>query len=691
MKRTVKKTLISFVCFLLLTFTVSAESIPTQKNYTYSNSGESINAPQSYELLATIFDFGNPFSEIADVQVLNDKVYVLDSERGEIFVINRDYRIEKVFGSKFELNQPQGFFVSEQGYIYIADTKNGRIVKSDVNGNMICTVNKPKNYKTISTVKFEPTKIVVDKGERLYVVVADETNGIYQMNIHGDFLGFFGSVPVVPSLTELFWRRFSTKEQLSRMLLFVPTEYSSIDIDDNGFIYTTVSTNSAEQIASYIASGGPDSLAPIRKLNPKNVDVLKRTGSMPPAGDTVDENASRFIDISIRNDGIYSALDSTNSRVFTYSQEGELLFIFGNENTKKDGLHSPCALCWWDNDIVVADKGNNAIKVFSPTKYANTVCSAIESENKGDYSAAGKAYRQLLDMHPGNGIAYLGIGKQKMRDGDYRAAMDYFKKAERKSYYSKALKLRRNEVGYTYIGIVVAGIILICIISFLVRKYKRKTGKKSKISDNPTFRAVLYGKYIMSHPFDGFENMQREGGCSVKSASIVLGILVIFSVLSSVATGYMISGITKITQSVMVKGVLGVLLPFFLWCVANWSVTSLMNGSGTFKKIYIYSCYSLLPIVIIMPFLVVFSHFVSADEVALYQIISTIFYIWAGFMLFCGTLVIHQYSPSRTIITILFIVVAMGIIVFLLLLCITILQQITEFLKLLFEEIRLRL
>lgn len=691
MKKTIKTILISLVLSICFSLNIFAESIPTQKNYTYSNSKEEINAPESYDLVATVYDYEQPFSEVTDVQVLGDKAYVLDSISGAIFVINREYKIEKIISSDLGLNQPQGFFVSSKGYIYIADTKNSRIVKTDLDGNLICTVERPSNYETISNVKFEPTKIVVDDGERLYIIVADETNGIYQMNINGEFLGFFGSVPVVPSLTELFWRGISTKEQLSRMLLFVPTEYSSIDIDDAGFIYTTTSTNSVDEMASYISSGGPEYLAPIRRLNPKNVDVLKRTGSMPPAGDTVDETASRFIDISVRKDGIYCALDSTHSRIFTYSKYGDLLFIFGNENNKKNGLNKPSSLCWWDNDIVIADKGNNNIKVFSPTKYANTMFTAIFSEIKGDYEASSEAYFELLEIHPGNSLAYLGIGKQEMRDGNYDSAMKYFKKADSKEYYSKALKFRRKEIGGTYIGIVVVVIILIYAIVFILKKCRKESIKISRLKNNSTFKAIKYGKYIMTHPFDGFENMEREGGCSVKSASIILGALIFLSVLSSIATGYMVSGVTKITQSVLIKGVFGVVLPFFLWCVANWSVTSLMNGSGTFKRIYIYSCYSLMPLVIITPILIIFSRFVSVDELTLYNILNTIFYIWVGFLLFCGTLVIHQYSASRTVFTILFVIVAMGIIIFLLLLCITILQQITEFLKLFFEEIKLRI
>ena len=79
--------------------------------------------------------------------------------------------------------------------------------------------------------------------------------------MQGEFLGFFGSVPVNPSLTERLWRMISTKEQRARMLLFIPTEYSGMDIDEAGFIYTTVATNTDSDMLRFIENGDGE-LAP---------------------------------------------------------------------------------------------------------------------------------------------------------------------------------------------------------------------------------------------------------------------------------------------------------------------------------------------------------------------------------------------------------------------------------------------
>ena len=151
MKKKMFVAFISVFCIFAFSVNAFADSTPTQKNYSYSNSLEEIPAPQAYDLVATVFDNDIPFSEVTDVQVLKDKAYVLDSISSKIFVINREYKIEKTICADLGLNQPQGFFISSKGFIYIADTMNGRIVKTDLDGNMIATVEKPSNYNTIST------------------------------------------------------------------------------------------------------------------------------------------------------------------------------------------------------------------------------------------------------------------------------------------------------------------------------------------------------------------------------------------------------------------------------------------------------------------------------------------------------------------------------------------------------------
>lgn len=680
-----------------------AVQIPTDPSYTYDNTKSVITAPASHTLDASITGDmlgAEPLSDVSDIAVYNDKLYILEKTQGKIFVVNRDNSLSDILCEDMGLSSPESLFISSKGYIYIADTANGRILKVSVGGELIAEVTAPSKEETNSSVDFLPGKVVVDSGERLYIIVSNETNGIYQLDINGNFLGFYGSVPVVPDFTELFWRTFSTKEQLKKMLLFVPTEYSSMDIDNAGFIYTTVATNTDTEMRNYITSGGSDStLAPIRRLNPKNIDVLVRTGSMPPAGDLINTvdwrtdsgNASRFVDISVKENGTYCALDSTRSRIFTYDSTGQLLYVFGNYNDTEDGLLEPNAICWWSDRIVVCDRGSMAVKVYKPTAYATLIDNAIAAETAGDYDTSYTCWQELLNKHSGNSLACIGMGKYYMRNGEYAEAMRWFQKVDSKENYSSALKQYRKEIGYTVTGaalcIIIAAIAVVAICKKLLKKRKDPDGTKK---ENPILGGFKYGFYIMRNPFDGFWDMRFEHKGNMISATVILALTVAFNLIGCFAKGYLIAGNRDNSFNLLIQGVLSILLPVLLWCVANWSVTSLMNGSGTFKDIYMYSCYSLTPLLFGMPLTIILSNVLTLDEIAFYTILNTMFYVWVGFLLFAGTLTVHQYTGSQTILSIVLIIVAMAIIIFVVLLCTTIVQQVTDFIRLLFEEIRLR-
>lgn len=323
-----KKTALFLGMFLLITaafpFAASAYYDSSLDSYSYFGKETVTSAPVAYsfdrEISAKTLGVVGA-CEISDIKYSAGQFYLLDKAGGRVIILSDTGELKKVIADNIGLSAPDGFFVSQNGSVYIADTENGRIVKTDADGQLTAVVSAPDSKVTLSDSAFVPIKISVDSAERLYVLSRDDTNGIYQLGLDGSFYGFYGSVPVVPSFSELLWRSVSTKEQLSKMLLFIPTEYSGMDIDEEGFIYTTVSTNTDSEMRSFLSSKSKQ-LAPVRRLNPKGSDVLLRNGNIPPMGDVLFDDtvtretmASKLTEIAVYKDGIYSVLDSTRCRV----------------------------------------------------------------------------------------------------------------------------------------------------------------------------------------------------------------------------------------------------------------------------------------------------------------------------------------------------------------------------------------
>jgi len=113
---------------------------------------------------------------------------------------------------------------------------------------------------------------------------------------------------------------------------------------------------------------------------------------------------------------------------------------------------------------------------------------------------------------------------------------------------------------------------------------------------------------------------------------------------------------------------ISVLVPLFLFVLANWCLTTLFEGEGSFKDIFIACSYSLLPLIMLIIPATLFSNWVTKTEADIVTMIGTIAFIWVAILLFFGTMVTHDYSMGKNFITILGTVVAMAFIVFIVLL-----------------------
>ena len=132
-------------------------------------------------------------------------------------------------------------------------------------------------------------------------------------------------------------------------------------------------------------------------------------------------------------------------------------------------------------------------------------------------------------------------------------------------------------------------------------------------------------------------------------------------------------------------------LLYFLWCIANWCLTTLMNGEGTGKEILTAVGYCLLPLIFANILVMLLSNTFSLEESTFLLYIDGFAYLWTGFLIFSATAVIHQFSASKTVLVIVLTVAVMVILVFIGLLCISLVQQFLAFVQSVYSELAYRL
>lgn len=200
---------------------------------------------------------------------------------------------------------------------------------------------------------------------------------------------------------------------------------------------------------------------------------------------------------------------------------------------------------------------------------------------------------------------------------------------------------------------------------------------------------IRFPKYILFHPFDGFEELKRYKKGKLSVAVVFIVLYAFFQIFTYQYEGFVINNNNPSNLNSL-NEIFSVFLLVFLFTVGNWSVTTLMSGKGSYKEILMVTGYALFPIIMIGFPSVIVSNFLSLEEIALYQLLMYIAYVLAGWMLFMGILNIHHYGLFKTILAFIITIVAMSVMMFLGLLFFDLIQQFIAFIISIYEELSLR-
>lgn len=201
---------------------------------------------------------------------------------------------------------------------------------------------------------------------------------------------------------------------------------------------------------------------------------------------------------------------------------------------------------------------------------------------------------------------------------------------------------------------------------------------------------LKYALYLSVHPFKGFWEIKHEGKGSLKTAILLLIVATVVSIISNFYTDYLFNTSGGINYNFLNTIVTSLVLYLF-WCVANWCLTCLSEGEGTFKDICIATGYALVPYIIIQFILIFLSHFFILEEAVFYKMLHAISLVWTGFLLISGVLVTHQYSLTKTLVVCVFTVLGMAAMAYLVLLLFSLIQQVIIFVSVVIDEIIIRI
>lgn len=721
MKKTLIAILVLVLALVMLFGTLSVSAYESYDTYTYSIDGEPLKSPTAYSATTLLNSanmnllqdkFGNKaLGTISDIVTDGaGNVYIADSSNNRIVVLNKYYSATNViesyvdeYGHSRTFSNPKGLFVTDAnengpGYVYVCDTGNSRIVIFDREYNYVKTLTKP-DTDILKPEAFVPTAIAVDLYGRIFVVSTQCFEGVIVMSSDGDFTGFIGAQESPISILQLIWRNFQTKEQRRAQVTNVSVAYNNITVDEEGFIYVT--NNKLDEVKQIAAIKSKNSLySPVKKLNSAGDEIMKRNGFFDPGGEvavstfSTSKGASSIVDVAVGAEGSWSILDDKRSRIFTYDNTGNLLFAFGDKGDQLGNGEEFLGMTYHEVDgikyLLVMEHNDTgySVIVYSPTEYCDTIMSALHNQNVHNFSESIVYWQDVLTRNNNFDLAYIGIGKALYSQGKYTEAMEMLSNAYETATYSDAFAQVRKELLSSWVlfallvGVIVLVVFLVKFFGWAKRKNKAtslKVGRKTFVEE------LVYVFHLWFHPFDGFWDLKHEQRGSVRAGTTILGITVLAFVYQSVGRGYTFN--PRDEYSNIFVQLLSVVVPVLLWCVGNWCLTSLFDGEGSFKDIYVATTYSLAPLPILIVISTILTNVLTASEGSIVSLLVVFGYIWVALLLFFGTLVTHDYSLGKNVLIVICTVVAMAVIMFVAILFSSLVIKMITFISALFTEI----
>ena len=704
------------VTFLIVVFLIITGITPVTAgndlSYTYNFWQEPVPGPPVFEIENKHTGQTLGVQNLRDPEEIfvdhNEHIYIADSGNNRIIHLDENWQKIRIIDyfinhqdEKEVFNNPTDVFVTPDNDIYIADRRNRRVVVVDEQLNIIQYITSPRtdrDHVFDEDFVFAPNKIAVSHFDnRVYVIADGVLEGLMVFDGQGVFEGFIGAPSVAPSVADYFWRTFMTEEQLQRTRRFIPTQYSNLDIGEEGFIYTTVSRGQIREEEA------------VRKLSPVGRDVLSRDGFVNPIGDVhyPDSGADASIagpsllyDITVHNSNIYSVLDNRRGRIFTYNSHGDLLFVFGGLGDQKQKFRNPVSLANKGDNLLILDRRKNAVIEFRPTDYALMIFAAINFYAEGYNYQATELWQHLSRLNPNLDLAYKNIGLAFLREDEFAGSMEMFRTGQYRTGYSRAFReyrriMVKDNFGRVMITFFIALIIVIILIKFLfIADEEKITGIFYKDNNQKSRLRIFaerlrYAFYLIFHPFSSFWDLKEEKIGSVPSA-VVLLLLATFSYLLLQAYSGFLFNYTDISQLNIYVELLSIIIPVILWCAVNWGLTTLMEGKGTMRDIFVSISYSLTPLMVCYLPLIPISHFLTLQEEPFYRLLLVIPVIWSLALVFFGTMITHNYTLSKNLLTVVSTIIGIGIVIFIGLLFFSVLGHLGGFVETIFTEITLR-
>lgn len=666
--------IILYLClFVLLPAHSSASDSVPYKTETLSADGDIIETQTAYVPIGT-FRVDTEIVSPEDIFIDEENnVFIADSGTQAVVKFDEQGNVEQTFGEGI-LQQPLGVYVDHQNEVYVADYAKEAVFRFSDEGSLIQEYGRPDSPLFGTRSPYKPQKVSVDRRGNIYIIGEGSTNGIIQLNQDGTFLGFYGVNNARQSIMNFIQDFVTTERQRSRLFMRVPPAPTNISIDEQGLVYTITSGTTFEGIRKLNIAGG-------NMLSP---DIV---------------TATNLRDIAIGQIGnIYTV--GNNGKIYEYDREGNLLFVFAgrDDGSNRNGLFMQPTSVEVDNvgRLYVSDRERGNIQILEPTEFTSMLHEGLALYAEGFYVESERYWDEILRLNSSYGLAHSAMGDVYFKQQLYEEAVEEFRLAENREGYSEAFWEIRHEWMQGNLGTVFAVLIAV----FGIRVALKYTDKKKNIlqplrdlwkrlKSRKLMTELLFLFRFLRYPIDSFYYLKENERVSVLSATILYLILFVEYIIMLYWTGFLFSS-QRVEEINLLLEMATLFLPLLLFIVTNYLVSTISDGEGRLRDIYIGTIYSLAPIVTLILPLTIISNVLTFNEAFIYTFTMQIMIVWSIIILFIMVKEVHDFTVSGTIRNILTTLFGMFIMMLVFFVLYVLLDQVFDFVNSIIQEVILR-
>ena len=679
-----------FAVFLMLTVLafccqpVAAQS-GAGKAYTYDHNKTAMATPDPYSVQQVLYGNTHSFSNPKDICYQDGYIFILNGgENGKITVLNRDLTFSHHItftkeGKPYTVKEAVGFWVDADGTILVCDRSGKKVFRTDKTGAVLQEYGRPNTELMGENTDYLPYRVLTDRLGQVYILCEGQYRGVLQLKRDGTFVSFYGAKTVAVTATlllDMLWRNFMTDKMIANSSRSLPTEYSNMAVDGDGFIYLTSAAGSSKDYLVKLNSAGKN-VMPGSDFGDYNLGKLMGT-----------PYRTHFTSLTVDEQGYISVVDETWNRIFQYSPEGELLYVFGGTGQQEGTFGAIGHILAIDETLLVTDSSYNSITVFSLTEFGRNVRSANQLFEAGLFEESIQPWQEVLTECSNYELAYVGIGKAYQVNRQYEEAMHYFKLGYSRPNYSKAYQRHRSQVMRDYFPPVMTAVVIVIAVLIAVRSFVRKKyGVRKLVLDESGKGAYLF--YLLFHPADGFFELRHNRKYSLWIANLLAFLWFLLEALTFNYNGFIFNYNNAADFSVISIFITTVGL-CFMFCLSNWLLATFFNGKGRFKEVWIYFCYALVPMLFSSAINLLLSQFLTKDESMFMEYIGVIGTVWTVILVVVALQQLHQYAFVQNLFSLFASVVGVMILLFIGLLAVNLYTQCESFLSSVFKEILYR-